>query len=112
MSEEKSMRGALNRARNAKIEKPDADFWIGLEGGVEDFKSEIRAFAWVVVIDKNQKIGKGKTGTYVLQAKIAELIKEGKELGEANAIVLSLTNSKHPNVPLYILTGDVLTQRV
>ncbi|SRR5258708_124328 len=110
MSEEESLRGAINRARNAKIEKPDADFWIGLEGGVEDFKSEIRAFAWVVVIDKNQKIGKGKTGTYVLPAKIAELIKEGKELGEADDIVFGRTNSKQANGSVGILTGDVLTR--
>ncbi len=110
MTEEETLRGATNRAINARKENPDADYWIGLEGGVHDFGHEIRSFAWIVVVDKNGKSGKGKTATFVLPQKVSELIRQGKELGEADDIVFGATNSKQKNGSVGILTGDVLTR--
>lgn len=109
-SEEETIKGATNRALNAKKEKPDADYWIGLEGGIEDGEKDMHAFAWCVVINKEEKIGKGKTGTFILPKQIAELIRQGKELGEADDIVFGRVNSKQDNGAIGILTGDVLTR--
>ena len=111
MSDEETQRGAFNRAKNAKNENPDADYWVGLEGGVEEENGDLHAFAWMTVIDKKGKIGKGKTGTFILPKKVADLIiKEGKELGEADDIVFNKKNSKQDNGAIGILTGDVLTR--
>jgi len=41
--------GAWNRADNACKEKPDADFCVGIEGGIEEKNSDMEAFAWVVI---------------------------------------------------------------
>src|SRR5579859_4823615 len=109
-SEEETTKGATNRALNAKKEKPEADYWIGLEGGIEDQGKDMHAFAWCAVVDREGKIGKGKTGTFILPKQIADLIKQGKELGEADDIVFSRTNSKQDNGAIGILTGDVLTR--
>ncbi len=110
LSEEETLKGAINRAKNARKENPNADYWVGLEGGVEEKEGEFHVFAWIVSLNKENKIGKGKTGTFILPSKVAELIRQGKELGEADDIVFGRTNSKQDNGTIGILTGDVFTR--
>jgi inosine/xanthosine triphosphatase len=93
LSDEETLKGALNRANNAQNAVSDADFWVGIEGGIEEKQSEVEVFAWVVIKSK-QKYGKGRTGVFFLPPKIAELIKQGKELGEADDIIFGRSNSK------------------
>ena len=110
MSSNETLMGATNRAHNVSKLAPEADYWIGIEGGIEDVNEELEVFAWVVVKSKDGKIGKGRTGSFFLPEKVAELIKQGMELGEADDIVFGLTNSKQANGAVGILTGDVLTR--
>ncbi len=100
--------GALNRAGNACKEKPDADFCVGIEGGIEETNSGMEAFAWVVIKAKGDGFGKGRTSTFFLPPQIAELIGQGKELGEADDIVFGRTNSKQENGAVGILTDNVV----
>ena len=88
--------GALNRAQNASKEIL-ADFWVGIEGGVEQKDDGMEAFAWVVIKSSNGKTGRGRTATFFLPPQIAELITTGKELGEADDIVFGVQNSKQEN---------------
>ena len=75
---------------------------------IEEDGAEMRAFAWMVIRDKEGLIGKGKTGTFFLPPQIVELIKQGKELGEADDIVFNRKNSKHNSGAVGILTNDVI----
>ena len=110
MSEDETIRGATNRATNVSKLAPDADYWVGIEGGLEPIDEELVAFAWVVVKSKDGRIGKGKTGSFFLPPRVTDLIKQGKELGEADDIVFGTSNSKQVNGAVGILTGDVLTR--
>lgn len=103
--------GAFNRAKNARAAMPDADFWVGLEGGIEEKKHDMEAFAWMIVIAKDGRVGKGRTATFFLPSQVAELIRQGKELGEADDIVFKKENSKQANGAVGLLTHDVLTRR-
>ncbi|HLZ63362.1 MAG TPA: inosine/xanthosine triphosphatase [Ktedonosporobacter sp.] len=108
-SDAETLRGALNRAETAYQREPLADFWVGLEGGVEEQYDGVMAFAWAVV--KSQTlIGKGKTGSFFLPPAVVELLKAGKELGEADDIVFQRANSKQQNGAVGILTSDVITR--
>ncbi len=107
-SDAEAFTGALNRADGASKEVSDGDFWVGIEGGIEEKNFDMEAFAWVVIKSKNDTYGKGRTGTFFLPPKIAELIKQGKELGEADDIVFGRSNSKQKNGAVGILTGDVV----
>jgi len=102
-----TLKGAVNRASNAFKKMPRADYWVGIEGGIEEKGNEMEAFAWVVIKSKN-KVGKAKTGTFFLPNKIIKLIKEGKELGEADDIVFGRRNSKQENGAVGILTDNVI----
>jgi inosine/xanthosine triphosphatase len=107
MSDKETLRGALNRARNAARLIPSADYWVGIEGGVEDTDGEMAAFAWVVVCSQ-ELIGKGRTGTFFLPVQVADLIRQGKELGEADDLVFNRSNSKQDNGAVGLLTGNVI----
>lgn len=100
--------GAWNRADSACKGKSDADFCVGIEGGIEEKNSDMEAFAWVVIKSRNGGFGKGRTGTFFLPPQVAELIKQGKELGEADDIIFGRTNSKQENGAVGILTGNVV----
>jgi len=110
MSSNETLIGATNRAYNASNLVTEADYWIGIEGGVEDVNQELEVFAWVVVKATNGKIGKGQTGSFFLPQKVAELVQQGVELGEADDIVFGRTNSKQTNGAIGILTDDALTR--
>ena len=108
ISDTETLQGALNRAGNAEKEISRADFWVGIEGGIEEKNSEMEAFAWVAIRSANGVVGKGRSGTFFLPPKIAELIRQGKELGEADDIVFERTNSKQENGAVGILTDGVV----
>lgn len=110
MSSNETLMGATNRAHNASKLVTDADYWVGVEGGIEDANNELEVFAWAVVKARDGKIGKGKTGSFFLPQKIAELVRQGVELGEADDIVFGRTNSKQANGAIGILTDDALTR--
>lgn len=104
-----TLQGARIRAENARTSIPDADYWVGIEGGVEDDNGDLAAFAWIVVVSKSN-CGKGRTGTFFLPEAVARLVRQGSELGEADDIVFGQTNSKQQNGAIGLLTGDVLNR--
>jgi non-canonical (house-cleaning) NTP pyrophosphatase len=63
MSDKQTLAGAISRAEGAKLVVKEANYWIGIEGGVEDCEGGMIAFAWAVVLD-GTRIGKGRTGTF------------------------------------------------
>jgi inosine/xanthosine triphosphatase len=109
-SDSETYQGAYNRALHASQTVPDADFWVGLEGGIQAKDSEMESYAWIVVRGKNGQIGKGRTGTLFLPPQIATLIAQGKELSEADDIVFGRTNSQQTNGAVGLLTGDVIVR--
>jgi len=110
MSDDETFEGASNRVTNAREAAPDADFWVGLEGGLEEKNGEMEAFAWMVVQSKEGVVGKGRTATLFLPNAVAELVRQGKELGEADDIVFNKTNSKQANGAVGLLTSDLVTR--
>jgi inosine/xanthosine triphosphatase len=109
-SDAETMMGALNRATEAARQLPEADYWVGIEGGVEETSGgEMIAFAWVVVCD-HERVGRGRTGTFYLPPAVTDLVRQGKELGEADDIVFGRVNSKQENGAVGLLTGDVINR--
>jgi inosine/xanthosine triphosphatase len=105
--DQETLQYAHDRAERAAGLIPRADYWVGVEGGVEDQDGQMAAFAWIVV-KGNYQMGKGRTGTFFLPESVANLVRQGKELGEADDIVFGRSNSKQANGAIGILTGDVV----
>ena len=63
MTDDETRRGARNRANHASKAVPDANFWIGLEGGVAAFDEQLMAFAWMAVKGSNGNISEARSVT-------------------------------------------------
>ena len=111
MNQAETKQGATNRAQVCKSEYPDADFYVGLEGGLERIDGEYRAFAWMCVLDKGNLKGFGRTGTFLLPSKVSRLIDDGEELGNASDKVFNETNSKQKGGTVGILTNGSITRK-
>jgi len=107
LSSLEALTGATNRANKA-VESSNGDYFVGLEGGIEDRDGKMYSFAWIVIRNKTGKFGVGKTGEFVLPPKVRELILGGMELGNADDIVFGKSNSKQTNGAIGILTNDVI----
>jgi len=107
MTNTETLKGAKNRATNAMNENPSADFWVGIEGGIEETADGMEAFAWVVILSKHQK-GQSRTSTFYLPPKVRDLVLQGVELGYANDKVFGEKNSKQKGGAVGSLTNGVL----
>jgi inosine/xanthosine triphosphatase len=107
MTDQETLSGAENRAKQLMTEFHDGDFFVGIEGGIEQNESETEAFAWVVILNKNM-LGRARTATFQLPPKITELISQGVELGHADDMVFNRTNSKQGNGAVGILTNNII----
>ncbi|KAK4200029.1 inosine triphosphate pyrophosphatase-like protein [Triangularia verruculosa] len=110
LSDQETLQGALNRIQNARSLEPDADFWVGVEGGVHPDGETFQSFAWIAVENKEGRTGKARTATYYLAQETANLIGGGMELGHADDLIFGKTNSKQHSGSVGILTDDVVTR--
>ncbi|OGG47401.1 hypothetical protein A3D66_00115 [Candidatus Kaiserbacteria bacterium RIFCSPHIGHO2_02_FULL_50_9] len=109
LSDKETLQGAHNRADHARELVPGADFYVGLEGGMEDRDGELHEFAWIVVKSREGKVGKGKTGTFFPPVAFRRLIlEEGKEMGEATDIIFGDSNSKQKRGAIGHLTKGAI----
>jgi inosine/xanthosine triphosphatase len=106
-SDEETLQGALNRVKAIQEGFPRADYWAGLEGGIQPVADGITAFAWVVV-SSGMQIGKARTGAFFLPKPIIQLLNQGLELGKADDIVFGRTNSKQNSGAIGLLTNDAI----
>lgn len=77
--------GALCRVEEAS-KATQADFWVGIESGVDVREGECAVFSWVVIKGKNDMIGKAKSTTFYLPDKIFRLVHDEKKLEDSEAI--------------------------
>lgn len=107
MYDEETFQGAKNRLYNlSKIDT--SDYWVSIEGGICEHQDDLCVFGWVIVKSKEDKIGKGRSATFMLPEKVAQLIREGMELGEADDKVFGGVNSKQKEGTIGKLTGNVI----
>lgn len=107
MSDEETFQGAMNRATNLRNACDDGDFWVGIEGGIEVIRDTMHAFAWMVILNREQH-GEARTATFPLPQPIRALVDEGYELGHADDMIFKRENSKQQDGAVGILTGGLI----
>jgi inosine/xanthosine triphosphatase len=110
VSDEETRRGALNRARNARARRVGADYWVGLEGGVETIDGELLAFAWMAVLDATGHRGMARSPTLPLPPDVRMRVARGEELGTANDAVFGTVGSKAGGGAFGLLSGGRFTR--
>ncbi len=110
MSDDETRQGARNRANEAGKQHAQADFWVGMEGGLEKIGDRLMAFAWIAVRDYRGRINEARSATLPLPEGVAKLIDSGMELGDANDQVFDTTDSKSQGGAYGLLTNGLYTR--
>ena len=110
MTDEETRQGARNRMENARQLLPHADFWVGLEGGVDTCGKQLMASAWMSIGDRGGRVGEARSPTLPLPPKVSELVGGGMELGDANDRVFATLNSKQGGGAFGLLTDGLYTR--
>jgi len=105
-----TIKGSTRRAKLA-IKKVNADFGVGLEGGLEKIGKEWFDAGWIVVIDKKGTIGMGGSIRMHTPKSMMTLIKRGIELGVVNDIVFKKKNSKMGDGHFGNMTNNAITRK-
>lgn len=109
MSDQESIRGATNRAKRA-MKQLNADFGVGLEGGLQKIGERWFDSGWIVIIDKEGKQGIGSSLRMQTPPKVMEMVRQGIEVGYADDIIFGTKNSKHGTGHFGLMTNDAVTR--
>jgi inosine/xanthosine triphosphatase len=110
LTDEETRQGARTRAAAARDQAPDADYWVGMEGGLELLDGCLLASAWMVIQNRAGRRGEARTPTLPLPPGIQSLVEGGMELGEANDRVFATVNSKQAGGAFGLLTEGRMTR--
>jgi len=82
LDKETTRKGAINRAKRARKSKPEADFWIGLEGGLHEYGDGYHLVTFACLVDKDgvQYIGEGEE--IHLPDEVSKRVKRGEWFGD------------------------------
>ncbi|EGR3201869.1 inosine/xanthosine triphosphatase [Vibrio parahaemolyticus] len=105
MTNEETHRGAVNRVKNAKVEMPTADFYVGLEAGIEGNVT----FAWMV-IESDTHRGESRSASLMLPPEVLAQLTDANELGDVMDKVFGTENIKQKGGAISLLTQNQLTR--
>lgn len=102
---DETLLGARNRVKNARKLQADADFYVGLEAGIDgDF-----TFAWMVIENHKQR-GEARSASLPLPPIALEKIQQGIELGDVMDDMFNQQNVKQKGGAIAMLTNHTLSR--
>jgi inosine/xanthosine triphosphatase len=111
MGTEETILGARNRLNHIRQQRAEADYWVGIEGGlITDEHDNLVSEAWFVIADRGGRESKSSTATFVLPKVMAELIRGGLEMGHATDKLFGMVDSKTKNSSVGVLTDDIINR--
>jgi len=105
-----TIRGATQRAM-AALEASDADFAVGIEGGIVEETGYMRTCAWAAVVAADGRVGVGGSLAMTLPDRVATLVRGGMELGHAMDRVTGGRDTKHGAGAVGILTAGLVDRQ-
>uniref|UniRef100_A0A7S1Q811 inosine/xanthosine triphosphatase n=1 Tax=Neobodo designis TaxID=312471 RepID=A0A7S1Q811_NEODS len=114
---EETRTGALHRAKaaleatqNAETTE-EADFGIGLEGGVETCGEQYFECGWMAVVQRGSgRVGWGSSARFELSRKIVDQLRAGKELAEVMTALSGIENVGQKGGAMGVLTNGNLNR--
>lgn len=109
--DDETIRGALARAHAARVAL-DADWGIGIEGGVISMPDGgVRTCAWAAIVSRRGQQGIGGSLSLELPHRVATLVRGGLELGHAMDQVTGAHDVKRGLGAVGILTSGLVTRQ-
>ncbi|CAG19064.1 inosine/xanthosine triphosphatase [Photobacterium profundum] len=102
---DETLLGARNRVKNARKLQADADFYVGLEAGIDGGFT----FAWMVIENHKQR-GEARSASLPLPPIALEKIQQGIELGDVMDDMFNQQNVKQKGGAIAMLTNHTLSR--
>jgi inosine/xanthosine triphosphatase len=108
MSNDETYEGALNRALELTLLDSSADYYVGLEGGVQEGpKGRLYLLGWAAIIKAGSDLDyAGHSGGIELPDEIADKLREGAELGP---LIQEMTGDEKNEIRHTLGTNGLLT---
>ncbi|KDE36931.1 inositol monophosphatase [Kosakonia radicincitans UMEnt01/12] len=97
--------GARNRVNNARKLRPDADFWVAIEAGIDEGST----FSWVV-IENPQMQGEARSATLPLPEIILQRMRAGEALGPVMSNYTGIDEIGRKEGAIGVFTAGKLTR--
>ena len=105
MCADETLAGARNRIGNARLQAPDADFYVSIEAGIDGPFT----FAWMVIENATQR-GEARSASLPLPPAALAKIHQGVELGDVMDEMFDQRNVKQQGGAIAMLTNHKLTR--
>ncbi len=105
--------GARNRARGLQaVEEADqADYFVGIEGGIVEQVGRVFAFGGMCIVDRRGHEALGSSPYFELPSEVARQVLAGNELGVVMDKLTGQQNSKHRGGAIGHFTRGVMDRR-
>lgn len=97
--------GARNRVANARQARPDADFWVAIEAGIDNGST----FSWVVIETREQR-GEARSATLPLPDVILQRVQSGEALGPVMSQYTGIDEIGRKEGAIGVFTAGKLTR--
>lgn len=108
MTSDETRLGALNRVKYCQ-ENMQADFYVAIEGGVDQFEYGPATFAFVAIADKKH-MSIGRSCNLPLPPIIYQALQNGEELGHVMDRLFNTRNIKQKGGAISLLTNGLATR--
>ncbi len=109
LSDSATLHGARNRVQAAQRQRPEADFWVGIEGGVDFQNGYCQAFGWIVV-GSTVRESSARSATFPLPAAVGRRLSAGEELGPLIDQLFDEKNSKQKGGAVGLLSHGIVSR--
>ncbi|MHA1649271.1 MAG: inosine/xanthosine triphosphatase [Candidatus Helarchaeota archaeon] len=112
---DQTFEGARNRALELyklnQTQKLNADYFVGIEGGIIELHSKWFTFGVICILDDKRRIGWGTSPFFELPKKIIDALLKGIELGVIMDQLLGTSNIKQKEGAIGFFTRNVMNRK-
>lgn len=108
MTEQETLTGAENRVNYCQ-QQHQADYYVAVEGGVDNFKYGPATFAYIVITN-NKNTSTGRSTNLPLPEVVYQALVAGKELGDVMDELFNTVNIKQKGGAMGLLTNGLATR--
>jgi inosine/xanthosine triphosphatase len=110
LSDDEAIAGATRRAHLA-LAAASGDLGVGLEGNTVDMTHGMFTTGWAAVVDRTGTLSLGSSGRLPLPDRVAQGVRQGRELGPLMDELVGDTNTKQRQGAVGILTNGLFTRQ-
>lgn len=108
---EESQQGAINHIKRARELRPNADFYVGIEGGLLEAGDRAWEIGWVAIENSKGEVYTSPSAGVEVKGKILSAIRAGRELNDVLLDDFGIQDAGNTNGYYGLVTDDLITRK-